>query len=163
MDLVRSVDYHLEPGYVYASRQGAVVSTIVANGVAVSLWDKVQGYGGMAHFIYPSARHRDEATPRFGNAAMVALIQLMDEMGCARPDLVAQIFGGASPDSTKSSTLGEQSVRVVHQLLERKGIAVVSEDIGGAMGRKILFDTATGRSAVMKVHALRATDWYDEH
>ncbi len=36
---------------------------------------------------------------------------------------------------------------------------VASEDVGGKKGRKILFDTASGHVAVLKVHDLRREDW----
>ena len=160
MELTRAISYHLEPGYIYVSRRPATVRTVVGSCVAVCLWDKALQYGGMNHFLYPAIREPAHATPQYGNVATAALVQIMEELGCRRDDLVAQIFGGGSPDGARRPTAGDENVRVAHEVLARKGVPVVSEDTGGTMGRKILFDTGTGQSVVIKVHTLRSSDWY---
>ncbi len=161
MDLTRPINYHLDPGYIYVSSRGATVRTVVGSCVAVCLWDKVLRHGGMNHFLYPVIRDIDKATDQYGNVATAALVKMMEETGCRRVDLLAQILGGASPEGARRPTVGEENVHVARAVLSRKGIAVVSEDTGGIMGRKVLFDMGTGQSVVMKVYTLRSMDWHN--
>lgn len=159
MDIANRPDYFLQPGYIYFSKTPAIVRTVLGSCVAVTLWDKVQQYGGMNHFLHPWTKDPSEATPQFGNVATAALLQIMEDAGCRREDIVAQITGGATPDGASASDVGQGNVQVAREILSRKGIPVLSEDIGGTMGRKIVFDTYTGQLVVLKVHRIRETDW----
>jgi chemotaxis protein CheD len=159
MDLASRAEYHLEPGYMYFSKGPALVRAVVGSCVAVCIWDKALHYGGVNHFLHPATKSPQEATPRFGNVATTALIRLMEEAGCRREDLVAQITGGGFPEGGSGNDIGGENVRVAREILHRKGIPIISEDVGGSMGRKIVFDTATGQLAVLKVHKIRSTDW----
>lgn len=159
MDLAGREDYYLEPGYVYLSKMPVTVRTVVGSCVVVCLWDRRLRYGGMNHFLHPRARTAAKATPQYGNAATLALVRIMLEAGCRRGDLMAQVMGGAFPEGGIGPNIGAQNVAAAREVLSAKGIRIVSEDIGGAMGRKIIFDTGTGQSVVIKVHHLRQTDW----
>ncbi|MBD3420480.1 MAG: hypothetical protein GF398_10215 [Chitinivibrionales bacterium] len=159
--LGKSVTHHLEPGYVYAGRKASVIRTVVGSCVAVCLWDPVSRCGGMNHFLYPHISDPAAATPQYGNAAIVALLAMMKEIGCFSQDLLAQIYGGARMMEGTTNCVGEQNIKIARVMLARKKIPVITEDVGGMMGRKLLFDTDSGHTAVLKVHRLRQDDWIE--
>lgn len=163
MELAQRVNYYLEPGYIYFSRSPAIVQTVVGSCVAVCLWDRALCCGGMNHFLRPATREASEATPRFGNVAIAALIRIMEEAGCRRTDMVAQVTGGGYPEDDGATPgvreYGMANVQMAREVLGRKGIGIVSEDVGGSLGRKLVFDTSTGQLVVLKVHKIRSTDW----
>jgi len=153
-------EYFLEPGYIYFSKTPSAVRAVVGSCVAVCLWDRALRYGGMSHFLRPRPREGEPATPQVGTAALAALVRMMDDAGCSRTDLVAQIAGGASPrDGKPGENIGTENAQVARAFLSRKGIDLASEDTGGTMGRKLIFDTATGQLAVLKVFKIRKSDW----
>lgn len=162
MDLPNRVNYYLEPGYIYFSKSPAVVRAVVGTCVAVCLWDRRQLFGGMNHFMRPWTKDANQATPQFGNVATAALIKIMEDAGSQRGDLVAQVTGGAYPEEAQGTDLGVANIQVAREILTRRGIRVVSEDVGGSIGRKIIFDTHTGQLAVLKVHKIRSSDWFFE-
>ena len=159
MDSSQGISYYLEPGYIYFNRRVATVRTVVGSCVAVCVWDSQLKCGGMNHFIRPVTFDQERATPQYGNVAIAALIKIMEEAGCERPNLVAQILGGSAPAGAGEGHIGQQNVEIAREMLARKKVAVVAEDVGGNVGRKIAFDTATGQLAVLKVHQLRESDW----
>jgi len=55
--------------------------------------------------------------------------------------------------------VGHENVAIARSVLQKKGIAIVSEDVGGNMGRKVVFDTETGQLMTLKVHKIRDSDW----
>ena len=65
---------YLAPGRLYVSSADAQVTTILGSCVAVCLWDPQARVGGVNHFLLPSGR---PASPRFGDAAMAELIDLL--------------------------------------------------------------------------------------
>ncbi len=156
------ITYHLEPGYVYVSVEKAIVRTVLGSCVAVCLWDKTRGIGGMNHFIYPETLEQSKATAQYGNVATLELVRMMIRAGAKKQDLTAQLFGGASRmQRTEEPTTGERNRLVARKVLEKAKVKIVSEDVGGSMGRKLIFDTSTGEVAVLKVHALRRDDWIE--
>lgn len=116
----------------------------------------------MNHFLYPLIRNPGEATAQYGNVAIKALVRLFLEEGSKKKDLEAQIFGGAYPTDTSSETveISRQNVEIGRQILMRNGIPLVSEDIGGTKGRKVIFNSLTNDVAVFRVEKLRESDWY---
>ena len=151
--------YYLEPGFIYFNKRASTVRTVVGSCVAVCLWDKALRCGGMNHFIRPVTYDKALATPQYGNVAVAALVKIMQDAGCQREDLVAQILGGGCRQNTGDAHVGRQNVEIAREMLTRKGIAIASEDVGGSIGRKIAFDTGSGQLAVLKVFSLRDADW----
>lgn len=156
---IERVSYFVEPGYIYVSRQPTVVATVLGSCVAVCLWDRVLKAGGMNHFLYPRATDAAGATPRYGNAATIGLVRMLLSGGSNVEHLEAQIFGGGRAEGTTGDDIGRANVEVARKVLARRGIPILSEDVGGTMGRKIVFDLATGEVFVVKVHRIRKTDW----
>lgn len=155
-------EYFLRPGYIYISRVPTLVSTVLGSCVAVVLWDKKQELGGMNHFLYPVTRDAREATPQFGNVGVKALLRFFLEEGSRKGDLEAQVFGGAHPEGGDHEVMeiGRCNVDVGRQVLLRNGIPIVSEDVGGTKGRKVVYNTKTNEVAVFRVDRLRDSDWY---
>lgn len=156
------INYLLEPGYIYFSKQPVSVRTVLGSSVTVCVWDTRLCYGAINHFLYPSTEDASMATPKYGNVAVPALLKMTGEEGCRPRDLVAQIFGGACLDDENGTGLGSRNVEVARSILARHNVKVMSEDVGGMMGRKIVFDIGTGHVAVLKVHRIRQTDWLSE-
>ncbi len=135
--------YHLEPGYVYVNAQGAVIRTVVGSCVTVCLWDTQHRMGGMNHFMYPQAGTKDKRTVVYGDVAMPVLIRLMKDFGAEREKLVAQLYGGGCQFGDEKRSVGPKNVEVARSVLKELRIPLITEDTGGRMGRKILFETAT--------------------
>ncbi|MDR2577671.1 MAG: chemotaxis protein CheD [Chitinispirillales bacterium] len=151
----------LERGCIYVAAGSGVVQTVLGSCVSVCLWDAELRCGGMNHFVYPQTTQRELATPQYGNVATVALLKLMREEGCNFETMVAHIIGGGHPEGLTDS-VGGRNVEVARKVLKEKGITVLSEDVGGSVGRKIMFDLASGHVAVLKVHKVRNEDWIEE-
>lgn len=154
MTVRADIQYFLEPGHIYFTREPAVVRTVLGSCVAVCLWDRQRRYGGMNHFVYPSVGEQQKATAKFGNAATRQLIRMMEEAGCRVTDIEARLFGGGRRNGEDAYAVSDDNVRVAREVLKRCGIPVVSEDVGGNTGRKVIFDTSTGNAAVLKVREI---------
>lgn len=151
--------FTLEPGHIYFTREIDVIRAVVGSCVCVCLWDRKLKYGGMNHYIRGSSKGR-QSTAEHGDAATLHLLRLFMEAGSESSNIVAQIFGAAVPED-KTAFRNSEKVEAAKTVLRKRGIKVLSEDTGGSMGRKILFDTSSGEVAVLKVFRLRSEDWYD--
>ncbi len=159
MELPQEPSFHLEPGYICCARRQVTIHTVVGSSVCVCIWDGNLKYGAMNHFIQPIVTDPNRSTPVYGNVATTELIRMMRELGSEPGNLSAQILGGAAPRCHPNASLGARNVAVAHRVLERKGITIASQDTGGFMGRKVVFDTNSGHVMTLKVHTIREDDW----
>lgn len=157
---VATFEYFLKPGYILANREESIVRTVVGNSVTVTIFDRKYRFGGINHFILPLTRDRRQATPQFGNVSVTALCRLMLDLGSNPTSLEAQIMGGALRHDFPDRDLGRQNVEIARRMLEKFRIPVVSEDIGGQRGRKIIYHSGTNETVIYKVDKIRNSDWF---
>ncbi len=154
--------YYLKPGFIFVSRKPTVISTVLGSCVSVCLRDNAREYGGMNHFLFPQTDNPSLATAQYGNIATNALIRCFFEGGSRAEHLEAQIFGGAQladgPEEAVEVSRG--NVATARAILERNEIRVVSEDVGGNKGRKIVYNNCTNHVMIIHVNTIRKGDWY---
>ena len=153
--------YHLEPGGVFTCGEPAMVSTVLGTCVAVCLHDRRLKIGGMNHFLYPKTSAFSSPTPEYATYSIPALIKKMQKQGSRLEDIEAQIFGGGElMGLSGSGRVGDKNVKIARKLLKKSGIRIVSEDVGGLKGRRLIFHTGTNEALVMKTHRIRRGDYY---
>jgi len=158
--VVPAENYFLKPGYIFLSANPTIISTVLGSSVSVCLYDRKRKVGGMNHFTLPSVADPRKSTAEYGNIATLTLVRMMLEDGSKRRNIEAQIFGGAFRAETSDVDVGSDNVRVARKVLARERLKVVSEDVGGQRGRKIVFDTSKNEIAVIRVERIREGDWY---
>lgn len=97
----------------------------------------------MNHYIYGRAKP-GQANGKYGDAAILHLIRLMRELGSRREDLRAHIIGGAQ-NPVLNSRIGEENARWPRDPGSER-IQVVSQDVGGNLGRKVILTAVPERS-----------------
>ncbi len=153
-------EYFLLPGYIYLNAEPSLLSAVLGSHVAVSLWDQKKKYGGMTSYLYPRTDSPARATAQYGNVALPYLVRMFLEEGTNVRDLKAQIFGGAMQVSGAGAQVAGDNIRTAKKILRGYRIEVVSEDLGGSLGRKIVYNTSSNEAIVYKVADLRNSDWY---
>ncbi|MDR1084259.1 MAG: chemotaxis protein CheD [Deltaproteobacteria bacterium] len=151
--------YHLTPGNLFTCGEQAMISTVLGTCVAVCLHDRRLKIGGMNHFLYPKSGFFGSSSNEYGDVAIQALIEKLCRMGSRIQDLEAQIFGGGDIPGFDGKT-GIRNIKIARKLLKKHGINVVSEDVGGFKGRRLIFHTGTNETLVMKTHRIRRGDYY---
>jgi len=143
---------YLTPGQLFASGDRVQVTTILGSCVAVCLFDNEAEVGGVNHFLLP---HGAPASPRFADQATTLLLQRVLALGAEPSRLRAKLFGGACVLEVlrASSALGARNVEVARERLSAEGIPVVAEDVGGDLGRKLIFEVQTGSAWVRAIDA----------
>jgi len=151
-----SIDNHhyLLAGAIFAGREPHLVTTVLGSCVSVCLWDSVLRHGGINHFMLPLWNGEGLASPKYGNIAIAKLLERMFELGSDKRNLCAKVFGGGIVLNVKNSfmNIGERNIELAEAALKQAGIPVISADTGGSVGRKIIFNTASGTVMVKKLH-----------
>jgi len=153
--------YLLAPGWVMTSCQPLRLHAVLGVSVAVCIRDRFRVSGGMCQYALARAPSPRQATAKYGDAALSALLRSLVEEGSRTTDLEAWIFGGAVPENAGSEMhrFAADAIAVAREFLAKRGISIVSEDVGGVVGRKIAFDLVSGQALVLKTRILRKRDW----
>ena len=142
---------YLHPGQLHAVAAPATIVTVLGSCVSVCLFDAARGIGGMNHFLLPHHTVEQDASPRFGPAAVRQLYDAVLRLGASPRALEAKMVGGAcvlEPAGTGRRALGVQNVAVARQLLADSGIPLRAEDVGAVRGRKLIFRVDDGAAWV---------------
>lgn len=124
--------------------------TTLGSCVGIVLYSKKDRAGGMCHALLdepPAGKIAQKG--KYARTAIEELLRELQRQGIDKANLTARLFGGASMfDSDKSKffhNIGESNVAVSKATLEKEGIAVIEEDVGGSSGRTITFFLDDGR------------------
>lgn len=145
---------YLYPGMLFAEPGDYSVTTVLGSCVSVCLWDPASRTGGINHYLLPLWNGDGLRTPKYGNIAIPMLVEKLLQAGCARGNLKAKVFGGASVLEGSSGLLnvGERNIHFAEGALEEARIPVIGKDVGGTSGRKLLFVTGSGDVYVRKLN-----------
>jgi chemotaxis protein CheD len=145
----------VQPGNRYATATGVDIKTLLGSCVAACLYDSAARVAGLNHFLLAAPRYSKDmpftATDagRYGIHAMELLINDMVKLGAIRSRLRAKIFGGASvlgfANESRFLCVSEVNQRFIRDYLATEGIPIMSEDLGGSLGRVIHFHSDSYR------------------
>jgi len=70
----------------------------------------------------------------------------MQLMNSSQKNLIAKVFGGGNILDVGSAQfmIGDRNIAVAIDMLKELRIQIISQSVGGTLGRKIVFNTATG-------------------
>lgn len=150
---VRRVFVHA--GQVWVAQEATEMTTILGSCVAICIWDEIAGIGGMNHFMLPQDIGTHFATPRYANHATTLLLDQLRTAGADPRRMHAKVFGGAcilAGAVSSGRDLGALNVFAARERLLAERIPIVDEHTGGAHGRKIVYQSATGETSVTQVN-----------
>ncbi len=152
------------PGQYYCTREKELIATTLGSCVSACIWDKKHKIGGMNHFMLPITEKKegsvfwgdmptDEA--RYGNYAMEYLINEMIKSGAEKEYFQIKLFGGGHI-MEGFSDVGERNIDFILNYTATEGIELISQDLGGAYPRRVLFNPVTGKVWVKRVKDILA-------
>lgn len=153
----------LHTGDAYIGVRPTIVSTVLGSCVAISMFSPRKRQGVICHAFLPSRSEiKDVNEPsiqicRYVDTAVDHLLKSMRRLGVRKNELQVKLFGGSSGLTSSqvrpSSALGIGSRNIEAALvnLEAKGLKPLSMDVGGNLGRKLLFSTYTGDVWIKKL------------
>lgn len=139
--------YFITNGQFLITTVAAEIYTVLGSCVSVCLWDKQKKMGGMNHYLMPGSLEAHSGDPDLGYSSTSMLIRSMLNRGASIENIEAKIFGGCNSWASDQSifSVGLRNVAVADQLLNNAGIQITARHTGGYSGRKIVFNTGTGK------------------
>ena len=122
-------------------------STVLGSCVATCLYDPEAQVGGMNHFLLaepPSGLSGGDVDVHYGVYLMEVLINAMLEQGASKQRLKAHLYGGANLHQGMAR-IGTKNAEFARRFLADERIALVHEDLGGEVARRVHFLPALGK------------------
>ncbi|WP_020650248.1 chemoreceptor glutamine deamidase CheD [Solimonas variicoloris] len=142
------------PGDYAVAGDGRMLVTLLGSCVAACLHDPLAGVGGMNHFLLPGGEGAAGESARYGSYAMEVLINELLKRGATRARLQAKVFGGGAVlPSLTIGNVGERNARFVLDYLAAERIALLAQDLGDIVPRRVHYFPATGRVLVKRLPA----------
>ena len=111
----------LSPGEIICASEPTLVTTVLGSCVSVTLWDKDRRVGGLNHFVLP----KGGPSSRYGDTAMLELLEAVLDLGAHLRSLEAKVFGGAAVLPVGGEgTVGTSNVAFALGELARRGIPI---------------------------------------
>lgn len=145
------MEYYLKIADMKVAKKPDTLKTVVGSCIALCLWDKTTLTGGMAHIMMPGSNGCNITNKgKYVDTAVESILNEMLKMtDCKQENLVAYIAGGASMfdlsrNNKEEVKIGMKNYLEVKKYLKKFNIKIKSEDTGGILGRRVVFNPGTG-------------------
>lgn len=136
-------------GQVAVGLRPTRLTAVLGSCLGVALYHRRLYLGAMAHIVLPESNGREAAPGKFADTAIHHMLELLSGRGAPVSGLVAKFAGGACMfGATGPMQIGLANAEAVRRHLKEYRIPVLAEDVGGAKGRRVIFDCETGTLTV---------------
>jgi len=141
---------------VSQNRDEILVAFGLGSCVGIGAYDPVKGIAGLLHAVLPEPLNGSDltSTKYVGNG----INKLFDEMikkGAVRDRLIIRMAGGAnmltSPGLSKTFDIGTRNIAMAQSVLETQKMKVVSQNVGGNIGRTFRVYVADGKMTIRMI------------
>jgi chemotaxis protein CheD len=142
----------LKPGEMVISEEPLVVTTLLGSCVAVTLFNPRLRLGAICHALLPTCRkdvhcNHNADSGKYVECAIRLMLERFKARGIAKNEIEAKLFGGSDMFDTQGGRnpgVGKQNSEMALAMLEQESVRLVTQDLGGKRGRKIIFHSDTG-------------------
>ncbi|GAB4061657.1 chemotaxis protein CheD [Uliginosibacterium sediminicola] len=154
------LDVVIGPGELCFADAQTRIHTVLGSCVAITVWHPQQLIGGMCHYVLPqrppqSMRKHAVADAYYADDAVRILLDEIRRSNTRLEDYRVKLFGGGAMFPGLSTGNGvdaahemldvaSRNVAAARELVERNGMQLVAEHVGGAGHRKVIFDVWSG-------------------
>lgn len=161
--------HYLKPAGFYFLKKPGVIRTVLGSCVTITMLCRRTGTASACHPVLPWCR--DNKTCYFAGCkqkykyvgcVIPEMARLFKKSGAELDELEVKLFGGSEmiTNSNKQAQViqvGRMNIEMAEIKLEGLGIKVKSYDVGGTLGRRLLFDTKTGDVWIKKLNRQSAS------
>ena len=160
---------YLKPGEMHLSATPSIVVTVLGSCLSITMFHRRAGLGAICHGLLPAcigekSCNRDCADGfKFVDCSIKRMLKRFDACNIRRREIEIKCFGGADmfgvrPEIAGIVSVGRQNIAAAQTLLESEGLVLHAIDVGGLMGRKLIFYTHTGEVLLKRLHAIDAAN-----
>jgi len=152
----------LHPGEFYFADGPARIQTILGSCVAFTMRDPISGRAAMCHCLLPQMPkgegNVDGKTEKFRyvDTSFEGMLHEFRIRGVPAERLEIKLFGGANviKAMSKTTAIGSLNWQQAKRSLQKLSLALSAHDVGGAAGRRLVFETVSGEVLVKRLRTI---------
>jgi len=126
--------------------------------IGIAVYEPHNRIAALAHVMLPGpapAGPPADQPARFADQAIVSIIAAVERLGGRPRDCIIKLAGGAQVIRLASKDdklqVGKRNIAAVQEALERHGLRIAGQNVGGTVGRTLTVYAATGVTTVRLV------------
>lgn len=152
------------PGEYYVTSQDESITTILGSCISACIRDRELRIGGMNHFMLPEDTSDGQSSwmnkdtglaTRYGSFAMESLVNEILKRGGRRNRLEVKLFGGGKMLASMID-VGARNIDFARHWLKTEGFAVLAEDVGNTVPRRVVYTPADGKVMVRHLMSMES-------
>lgn len=158
---------YLKPGEFCLRTKPGQIITILGSCVALTFFDPSSRVGAICHAVHPYCQHMATCREYCGHCfvyvacAIPAMIEQLRFYGIDQKRMELKLFGGASLLNSRAPqsryiSVGRQNTEAAFAILQDRGLPLKVAEVGGGIGRKLIFDTASGNVWVKRLIGIQS-------
>jgi chemotaxis protein CheD len=142
-------------GEIKVSRdsQDILVAYGLGSCVGIGMHDPIVKVSGLLHAVLPTNPNGSyDCSAKYVDTGVQALLEQLTRAGANTKRLIVRMAGGANmlvaPGFSQVLNIGGRNVEATTNLLSRLGLKIVSQEVGGNIGRTVRFYVLDGRMTI---------------
>lgn len=124
--------------------------------VGIGMYDPHLRLAGLLHAVLPiNPNGSAEKSAKYVTSGIEILLAEMIQAGAIPSRIIVRMAGGANmltaPGFSKTFNIGTRNVEAAHEMIHRLHLKLVSEEVGGTIGRTVRFYVRDGRMTIRTV------------
>lgn len=141
---------------VSQNRDEILVAFGLGSCVGIGAYDPGKGIAGLLHAVLPEPLNGSDLTStKYVSNGIDKLFEEMIKKGAVKERLIIRIAGGAnmltSPGLSKTFDIGTRNIAKAQSVLEAQGMKIVSQSIGGNIGRTFRVYVCDGKMSIRMI------------
>lgn len=137
----------------FARQHGLLVTYALGSCIGICLYDPMIKLGALVHIMLPINMESGRTHPfKYADTGVQATLQKMQAFGGQPSRMTAKIAGGARMFEVQGDgilgSIGQRNIESVKWALQKAGIRLLREEVGGTVARTLLFDVSNGQGCV---------------
>ena len=146
---------YLKPGELIMSEKPVMITTVLGSCISVTMFHSGTGAAAICHGMLPNGGTSESF--KYVDQVLRYMVLYFHHLDISRKELQVKIFGGADMFNSgkpgiRNLTVGWQNISVASRYLKECGLVPTASDVGGQMGRKLIFNTDTGVVYIKKLN-----------
>ncbi len=154
---------YLKPGELFTAERPTIVTTVLGSCVAITMFVERLGVGSICHAMLPRNPPSNATdTFRYVDSSILYMIEELVAAGIRKDEVEVKLMGGADVldrvDGSPAS-VGQQNIEEAMGIIRKEGLKLAACDVGGELGRKIVFYVHTGKVLLKRITKNHLEAW----
>ena len=136
-----------------AKGDGILITYALGSCIGLCFHDPVFHLAALLHIMLPLNMEAGRTHPlKYADTGIRETLRQLEMQGARRNRITVKIAGGAKMfdvgGNNSLGNIGQRNIESVHAVLNKEGVRLLEEHVGGTVARTLLFDVASGKACI---------------